>query len=198
MALLRPIQLSRCVPFLMVICALTVPSVSYAQHDLTVKVAIIYELGGPQPVGHTRFRLLDGNAENMLANTYGLQKKEENSPRDTTSQANSGQMAAIEPMDPIDPRDSGPDAFAKYAQACYDKNKLCGKGWETLYNHTVQFAKTDLDGTLVFEDLPSGQYYIYGYATTRGGEWIFWNHRVRVNKDTSVELSQSNAAYIAN
>jgi len=62
----------------------------------------------------------------------------------------------------------------------------------------VQFAKTDLDGTLVFEDLPSGQYYIYGYATTRGGEWIFWNHRVRVNKDTSVELSQSNAAYIAN
>jgi hypothetical protein len=130
-----------------------------------MKAAIVYKMGGAQPIARETFYLLDNDLEKILKDA-GLQTG------DSTSLAF---MYGISLMS----RNGYMKDFAEKAKAAVQP-------------HIVKTVTTDFDGTAKFEGIGAGTYYIVGATQTRGG-FAVWN--LKVEAGDSVVLDQNNAVY---
>ena len=136
--------------------------------SITVKAAIVYKMGGAQPIARAPFYLLDDSLDNILSNA-GF--KAESSDGSVTFAFEYGMAATYH---------SESEQFKKMQAA--------------IQPHIVKTASTDFDGTAKFDRVKAGIYYIVGVAETRGG-FAVWNLKVEAGE--SVILDQNNAADIS-
>lgn len=138
--------------------------------SMPVHAAIVYKTGGAQPVARTKFYLLKKNFEEI--------QKETGFPPYLSSRAvNAGKL--------ID-RNLGRE----------DSMREPGIIELTIKDSIISTVVTDFDGKAVFENIPSGIFYIAGFSETRKpGESLIWCVKV----DTStldgkpIILDQQNA-----
>lgn len=65
---------------------------------------------------------------------------------------------------------------------------------EAIKPHIVNTTTTDFEGNAVFENVPEGEYYIYGVTGTRGGIAI-WSYKVSTQEIKTILLDNKNAIY---
>ena len=165
-----------------------------AQHTIQVKVAIIYQLGGPQPVAHEEFRLLSQSADKLLSRAFGMipadvQEDEESKPPAP------GEIRALKPKPAESTSLFKISGLGHYTESCRSGLDDCGKGLDLIIKHTVKRGRSDFSGNVVFEGLEEGTYYIFGITLTRADEEVVWDVPVVVPSSSSTELSQHNASY---
>jgi hypothetical protein len=137
---------------------------------VSMKAAVVYKIGGAQPVARVPFYLLKDSLENILRNA--------------------GLKAEVFTNDVV--REY---AFHK-ANATKGKDFL-EKAEAAIMANAVKKVTTDFDGTAKFEDVPPGTYYLMGVTETRGVlGYAIWNYKIEVgDKDDTVILDQNNAHY---
>lgn len=180
--------------------ALALPLVAFAQDaggneevptddELVVRVALRYNVGGAQPVAHTRFFLLDRNPNTVVAEHVGEDRAR--AAEVTGTDARPGRIA---PRGVVEAAPASP--MRRYLAACAVRVRACVEARDELLRASVASAETNLDGVAAFEGLAPGTYYVYGRAATRGGGAIYWSERVEVPRslrDGALELSDANA-----
>jgi hypothetical protein len=118
------------------------PSPAPETGDLEIEAALVYKIGGAQPVARTEFSLLDVSFDDVFA------------------KARVGQ--AVEGLGSVDSYAFAfrhPESHPGYAYAI-----------EAVLIRQVRYkAKTDFQGKTRFEKIPPGRYWIFGITETRGG-----------------------------
>lgn len=140
-------------------------SCSLSSGDLEIEAQIIYQVGGPQPVARETFYLLNTGIENL------------------------------------------PELDKVYRENFYEKwyDQTIGKTqksradfvmqegraiWEP---HVVQSVKTDFQGRATFENVPPGDYWVFGRTQARGDKHVAWDVKVTVKRGKNkVILSNDN------
>jgi hypothetical protein len=140
---------------------------SLSAATLNVRAGLVYVNSGPQYVARTRFYILNESAEKIIKQS-GL------SPNPTLGLLG---YYALYHLDRTE-KDSPDERFEKGTQA--------------ITAHVVASGMTDFDGRAGFK-LPEGEYYLFGYASTRDDGIAVWNLKVQVRANTSVILDQNNA-----
>jgi hypothetical protein len=137
-----------------------------------MKAALVYKMGGAQPVARVPFYLLRDSLENILRNA-GLQAETFKTDNDVVREYAFHRTHAT----------TGEDFLAK-AEAAIAAN-------------TAKQVTTDFDGAAKFEDVPPGTYYLMGATQTRGVlGYAIWNYKVEVGgEDEAIILDQNNAHY---
>lgn len=160
-----------------------------AYDTLRVRVAVRYAMGGPQPIAHTRFFLLEENPDKVIADLLGI----EDAPIETEGEGRGGSN----PFAPIQPRGVAKvgrvTPMDAYVAVCAARSYPCIEARDTLLRASIQSGETDLDGMAVFEGIEPGVYYVYGRGGLRGGGWMYWSQRVEVPRGRALELSDANA-----
>jgi hypothetical protein len=140
-------------------------------HNISIKVAIIYNLGGAQAVAREDFYLLTKDAIQAWKE-HGLLKKDERTTLDDTILFRLEFLA-----DRFNVSQKKPSKFA-----------------EAIKPYTVKTVTTDFEGNATFESVPEGDYYIYGITETRGG-YAVWSYKVSTQENKTVLLDNKNAVY---
>jgi hypothetical protein len=143
---------------------------------IKIKAAIVYKMGGPQPVARVTFHLLDDSLEQIVIGPKAL---------------------AVGNDAPAEKREEFLALNKRLAASLYGYALAKGGGdahemLQKIDAHTVKTVTTDFDGTASFEDVPSGRFFIVGATETRGGAAV-WNVQVDVSGDQTVILDQNNA-----
>jgi predicted acylesterase/phospholipase RssA len=137
------------------------------EYKIPIKVGIIYSMGGVQAVAREDFYLLNKDA---------LQIWKE-----------AGLLEGMKNEDEFMIR-----ILLHDVTATKDKPS---KFDETLKPYTVKTTTTDFEGNAAFENVPQGEYYIYGRTETRGGNAV-WNYKVSTNPENKTAiLDNKNAIY---
>jgi hypothetical protein len=137
------------------------------EYKIPIKVGIIYSMGGAQAVAREDFYLLNKDA---------LQIWKE-----------AGLLEGMKNEDEFMIR-----ILLHDVTATKDKPS---KFDETLKPHIVKTTTTDFEGNAAFENVPQGEYYIYGRTETRGGNAV-WNYKVSTNPENKTTiLDNKNAIY---
>lgn len=65
---------------------------------------------------------------------------------------------------------------------------------EAVKPYILKTATTDFEGNATFENVPEGEYYIYGVTETRGG-FAVWSYKVSAAENKTTLLDNKNAYY---
>lgn len=132
--------------------------------SLKFEAGLIYKVGGNQPVSRTTFHLLDKSAEQILSETGASKEMKDFS------------------------------YLANYALGLIlRESDLHIKGSSAIKSHIVHTSTTDFDGKGVFENVESGNYWLYCIAGTRKGR-VIWNLPIKIKDgENKVLLDQHNA-----
>jgi hypothetical protein len=141
--------------------------------DISIKVAIIYNFGGPQAVASEHFHLLTKDfvqiwKQSGLVNEDKLKDLKLNDEQLFRLVFIGDQLTVL--------------------------NNKPSKLDEALKPYIVKKVKTDFEGNATFENVPDGNYYIYGITETRSG-YAVWNYAVSTNESRPVLLDNKNAIY---
>lgn len=133
---------------------------------LQFEAAVIYKIGGVQPVARAEFYLLDKSVETILSEA-GLK------PRD-----NVGLMATL-------------GLAIRYPEQSGD---FLQTALPAIKSHIKSSVTSDFNGKGEFSNIIAGDYWFYGVSNTRKG-FIIWDVPVKVSPGVnSVTLDQNNAA----
>jgi hypothetical protein len=155
--------------------ALTLPvaclilALTSCSKTVTIRAAIVYKMGGAEPLARVPFHLLNEDLETVLRNAGINPITYDGSVTPITEYGMTMRYRRVEP-----------EKAARMESA--------------IQPHIVKTAVTDFEGTAQFDDVPSGTYYIVGVAETRGG-YAVWNLKVEVSGSKTVILDQNNAVY---
>lgn len=145
------------------------------EHNIPIKVAIIYNLGGAQAVAREDFYLLSKDAVQIWKEN-GLLNDEKRKIGDIT--IDDSQLFKIEFLaDRYNVSQKKPSKFA-----------------EAIKPYTVKTITTDFEGNATFEGVLAGTYYIYAITETRGG-YAVWSYKVSTQENKPVLLDNKNAVY---
>jgi hypothetical protein len=149
---------------------------------LEIEAAILYKMGGAQPIARNEFYLLGESADEILKES-NLKPK---------------QIAKFEEM----AKNVGISNTSKNYNLLmlHSANQLSKLESDYLNSvrilmekHAVKTLKTDLQGKAQVSDLEPKTYYLYGYSETRGGGAI-WNLPIDIKAgQNSITIDQSNA-----
>jgi hypothetical protein len=135
--------------------------------DVEIEAALVYKVGGAQPVARTTFYLLNESFDGVVEEA--------------------GVGMAVESMGAVDSYAFAarhPESHPGYADAV----------GIILRRHVRFTAKTDFQGKTRFEKIPPGRYWIFGITETRAGH-AGWNVPVTVKAGSQkVILDGENAA----
>lgn len=135
--------------------------------DVEIEAAIVYKVGGAQPVARASFHLLDASFDSVVRE--------------------SGAGLAIESMGAVDSYAFAarhPESHPGYAETVE----------AALRRHVKYTTKTDFQGKARFEKIRPGRYWLFGITETRGGH-AGWNLPVTVEPGTQrLILDGDNAA----
>ncbi len=133
--------------------------------------ALIYKVGGVQPLARQEFYLLNDSAESVLADS-GVSKLS----NDNLSFLDHYALAL-----------RGNGLAPQYTN-------LAVRGTEEMNKHIKYRMTTDFEGKGKFEDVAPGKYWVFGTMTTRRGHAI-WNVPIEVKEgQNSIVLDNNNAA----
>ncbi|HMV87226.1 MAG TPA: hypothetical protein PKA34_29315 [Blastocatellia bacterium] len=158
-------------------------SLSSQTGNLSIEAAIVYAVGGPQPVAREEIRLLkkDGLEVhfNGAYNTGAIDDR-------LTNYFLARYYADSEAKQK---RDSPEQVYL-------DLVKEAGRVEQELKDSTAFITTTDFAGKAEFKDLPVGKtFYVYAVAPTRGGHCL-WNLKTEIKPGANhLILDQKNAAF---
>jgi RNA polymerase subunit RPABC4/transcription elongation factor Spt4 len=124
------------------------------EHVVTIKAAIVYKLGGAQPVAREKFYLVEKLSPELTGKDAGL-------------------------------------AIRLGRIASFMKDE---KPFDPLATNAIQTVVTDFEGIATFQNVPRGDYYILGLASTRGDGYVYWRLPVHIDGNKTILLDQNNAA----
>lgn len=156
-----------------------------SNNTIPIKAALVYKMGGAQPISRTKFYLLKEDLK-VIAQKSG--KKDSDlytTPYQASMMALAIEMVNSGKMDKPELKGAKPPSI--------------GIDEDSVKDYAVQSVTTDFEGNAKFENVPSGTYYIVGFATTRKeAEYVVWSVKVNTEqtKDT-VLLDQENAYKVA-
>ena len=155
-----------------------------SKSTLSVEAAIIYKMGGVQPVARTKFYLLNRSAEEILKSANLKPQPEE-----------LARYRKVAEKARIDFDQFGYLQLLGFALQFADRNTAYLSDVTLKINaHIVKSEMTDLQGKTQFEEIEPGKYYIFGTAETRNGAAI-WDLPIEIKDEKqSVILDQNNAA----
>ena len=133
-----------------------------SKNRLDIKAALIYSYGGAQPVARTKFYVLNADL-NVIAQKADIDVKKT----------------------PLSLAITADELQAKLT------NKP-SRFMEAMRHYVVKTVTTDFDGKAVFEDIPTGNYFLYGRAQTRSG-WAIWSLPIKTEGTQTILLDQDNA-----
>lgn len=136
---------------------------AFNKNTLNVKAAIIYKVGGAQPIARATFYLSKKDLETAAKNA-GIK----------TSTSAASLWAFEESVN----SQLGKKEISRFIQA--------------FKPDIVSTATTDFNGDAKFESVPSGSYYLIGIAPTRSGMAV-WNLPIKITQTQTIMLDQSNA-----
>lgn len=149
----------------------TPPIAELQTGTLAVEAAILYKMGGPQPIARVEFSLLDKSLDQILSEAGGV-------PDDNKGMVSmygfSLKYSSMEPR------------FQRFLQI----------GLPAVKSHTVAIATTDFSGKTEFTNIKPGTYWITAYTSTRGG-FAIWNLKVNVPPGPSKVFVDSENADLA-
>lgn len=135
---------------------------------LSFEAAIVYRMGGAQPVARTNFVLLDKSLDDIL--------------RESGITVDRGLTYA------------SAYGFAVRFPDTKDAKKYLPTIQQLISQHTVSSTTSDFSGKGQFIDIKPGSYWILAVSQTRGG-FAVWNLPVTVKEgENTVTLDQNNAA----
>lgn len=130
---------------------------------LDVKAALVYRMGGPQPVARQKFYLLDMDFDEIYERNEKI-----------------GVDAVVTPL----------MAFVGTMRAHAPVG--VGIVEASIEGHVVAAATSDFEGHVSFKDIPVGSYFFVGMTLTRTeGQFVLWNLPVTVkSKNEELLISQ--------
>lgn len=140
-----------------------------AKTSLSIEAAVIYSVGGAQPVARTDFALLDKSLDDILTD------------------------AGLTPMQGVTLADSFGFAL-KGSGLTTAYTSFANRAVEAIKPHIKYQTVTDFTGKGKFDDIAPGNYWIFGATQTRKG-FAIWSLPVVVkNGESQAALDQNNAA----
>jgi hypothetical protein len=137
--------------------------------SLSVKVAIVYKMGGPQPVARTKLYLLDVDFDDLV--------------RSQTTEV----PVIVLPITALF------DAAFKSESA-----RTAGIVESSITSHIKAVATTDFQGSATFKNVPLGQYHLVGMTLTRKeDEFVFWNQVVNVQATNDEMLISQDDGFVS-
>ena len=140
---------------------------------LLIEAAIVYSLGGPQPVAREDFLLLKKDASEILREVGVTGDNPQNQMQNLT-----GSMVLVR--------------FDKKAE---ERMNAVNAAIQSQVAHKVM---TGFDGKAQIDNLPVGSiFYVYAVTPTRGSGYCIWNLKTEIKAgDNHLILDQKNAVYI--
>ena len=150
--------------FISAICygVYTFSSGKVSKNSLNIKAALVYSFGGAQPIARTKFYILNADL-NVIAQKADIDVRK--TPLSLAITADELQARIT----------NKPSRFM-----------------EAMKPYIVKTITTDFDGKAVFEDVPTGNYFLYGRAQTRSG-WAIWSLSINTQGTQTILLDQNNA-----
>ncbi len=153
---------------------------------LEIQSAIIYKVGGVQPVANTTFHLLDKSAEEIIQSAGIKPKSKEFQGLWNEMKRTGRQPEKLSALFWFNNALVYPEMFGDYLPKAITEIK----------KHAVKSINTDLQGKAKFEGLERKQYFLFGSTETRGGSSI-WNLPIEINDEKkSIILDQNNALMV--
>ena len=147
------------------------------ERNIPIKVAIIYNLGGPQAVARERFYLLSKDASQLWKEAGLLNAEKLRVPSMTKQPSEESVFRFFFSLDMYRVGEGKPSQFE-----------------DAVKPFIVKTVDTDFEGDATFENVPDGVYYIYGVTETRSG-YAVWNYKVSTQENKTVLLDNKNAIY---
>ena len=147
------------------------------EHNIPIKVAIIYNFGGAQPVAREYFYLLNKDANQLWKEAGLLNAEKLRVPSMTKQPSDESVFRFYFSLDMLRVSEGNPSQFE-----------------DALKPFIVKTVNTDFEGNATFENVPEGVYYIYGVTETRSG-YAVWNYKVSTEENKTVLLDNKNAVY---
>jgi hypothetical protein len=145
------------------------------QRNIPIKAAIIYNLGGAQAVAREDFYLLNRDFLQVWKESGLVNDKTLKELGVKLSDEQLFRLAFIEDRLRV-------------------LNKKPSKFDEAIKPYIVKTVTTDFEGNAIFENVPEGDYYIYGVTETRSG-YAVWSYKISTNESKTVLLDNKNATY---
>jgi hypothetical protein len=147
------------------------------QRNIPIKVAIIYNFGGPQAVARERFYLLNKDANQLWKEAGLLDAEKLRVPAMTKPASDESVFRFYFSLDMLRVSEGKPSQFEDAVKPFIFKT-----------------VHTDFEGNATFENVPEGVYYIYGLTETRSG-YAVWSYKVSTQENKTVLLDNKNAIY---
>jgi hypothetical protein len=145
------------------------------QRNIPIKAAIIYNLGGAQAVAREDFYLLNRDFLQVWKESGLVNDKTLKELGVKLSDEQLFRLTFIEDRLRV-------------------LNKKPSKFDEAIKPYIVKTVTTDFEGNAIFENVPEGDYYIYGVTETRSG-YAVWSYKISTNESKTVLLDNKNATY---
>ncbi len=130
---------------------------------LNLESAIIYKVGGVQPIARVKFYLLDKSAEEILKSANLKPQSEQLDRIQKIAEKQGKNLDTLKYVDWLSFALDNPKQYADYFTNLTSE----------LEKHTVKTVTTDLQGKAKIEELEPKNYYIFGMTETRSGNAIW-------------------------
>jgi len=138
---------------------------------LNLEAAIVYKMGGVQPIARQEFYLLDRDLNEIFKEQGEVQAK---------SLGGVARKRYYELNDLVYP--------------VVNRNEFASLTNDVIPKYVKYRIQTDFQGKAQLKDINPGRYYLYGNSETRGGRAV-WNLQVDLKTgENSIVLDQNNAA----
>ena len=144
------------------------PSPIEEKATVDIEAAVVYKMGGAQPLAREKFYLLDSDLESILKSA-GLK-----------SESSTGLVATL--------------GFA--VQYPEQNPGFYNRGMAAIRKHVKYTVLTDFKGKAQFQDVVPRTYYLFGMSNTRGG-FAIWNMKTKVVAGNNSIVIDSNNADVA-
>lgn len=162
---------------------------------LSIEAAVVYNVGGAQPVARTDFALLDQPLPKILRDA-GLHVGDYEAERNRASRRQFPTMPDFSKLPPKPDTDDNllTDLALASQFPALGEGQFLSKARDAIKQHTVSLGTSDFSGKLELKDIRPGDYYVMCLAQTRKG-YAIWNLPISLKAGAnSIILDQRNAA----
>ncbi|BCG47158.1 hypothetical protein GEOBRER4_n1981 [Citrifermentans bremense] len=158
-----------------------------ADRVISVEAGLVYKSGDVKPVARTEFYLLDESLIEIFKKENIISTLSVDDPNDPTSIL--FEFSAVH---------NGYDELQDENRGVKEMKYNYRKAIQAIAPHIVYKGTTSFSGTLKFENIKPGAYYLMGVCKTAGkGTGALWNYKVDTqNSETIIILDQNNAAFV--
>lgn len=158
-----------------------------ADRVISIETGLVYRSGDVKPVARTEFYLLDESLVEIFKKENIVSTLSRDAAYDPT-------VILMEFTTVHNQYDKFPDENRGVKEMKYNYKKAIN----AIASHIVYKGTTSFSGTLKFENIKPGVYYLMGVCKTAGkGSGALWNYRVETkNRETIITLDQNNAAFV--